>query len=39
MSNIDFKNVVDVSCFVYTPNIGDIIELISGKFACSYFFF
>ena len=31
MSNIELKNVADVSCSVCTPNGGDIIEQILGR--------
>ena len=35
MSNIELRNVVDVSCLVCTPNDADIIEQILKRVASS----
>ena len=35
MSNIELRNVVDVSCSAYTPNGGDSIEQILKRLASS----
>ena len=36
MSNIELRNVVDVSCLISTPNDADIIEQILKRVASSY---